>query len=48
MRSFTEWGGGSTEERALLAQCREAVWAMVPSAEGILYGSHARRRPDGF
>ena len=42
MRSFTEWFGGSTEERALLTQCREAVWAMVPSAEVILYGSRAR------
>ena len=42
MRSFTEWVGGSTEERALLAQCREAVGAIVPSAEVILYGSRAR------
>jgi uncharacterized protein len=42
MRSFAEWFGGSAEERALLAQCREAVWAMVPDAEVILYGSRAR------
>jgi predicted nucleotidyltransferase len=42
MQSFAEWVGGSPEERALLAQCREAVWAMVPSAEVILYGSRAR------
>src|SRR5437764_4488643 len=42
MRSFAEWGGGSAEERALLAQCREAVWAVVPGAEVILYGSRAR------
>jgi predicted nucleotidyltransferase len=42
MRSFAEWLGGSAEERALLAQCREAVWAIVPSAEVILYGSRAR------
>jgi hypothetical protein len=48
MRSFAEWGGGSAEERTLLAQCREAVRAIVPSAEAILYGSRARRRPDGF
>src|SRR5215510_6399212 len=42
MRSFAEWCGGSAEERVLLAQCREAVWAMVPYAEVILYGSRAR------
>ena len=42
MRSFTEWCGGSTEERALLARCREAVWTVVPDAEVILYGSRAR------
>lgn len=42
MRSLTEWVGGSTEERVHLAQCREAVWAIVPSAEVILYGSRAR------
>ena len=42
MRSFVEWGGGSSEERALLAQCREAVGAVVPGAEVILYGSRAR------
>ena len=42
MRSFTEWVGGSTAERALLMQCREAVWAIVPNAEVILYGSRAR------
>ena len=42
VQSFTEWCGGSAEERTLLAQCREAVWAMVPSAEVILYGSRAR------
>jgi len=42
MRSFAEWDRGSTEERALLAQCREAVWAVVPGAEVILYGSRAR------
>lgn len=42
MRSLAEWGGGSAEERALLAQCREAVWAVVPSAAVILYGSRAR------
>jgi predicted nucleotidyltransferase len=42
MRSFAEWGGGSAEERTLLAQCREAVRAMVPNAEVILYGSRAR------
>jgi predicted nucleotidyltransferase len=39
---MAEWVGGSPEERALLAQCREAVWAMVPSAAVILYGSRAR------
>ena len=48
MRSFAEWVSGSAEERALLAQCREAVWAVVPGAEVILYGSRARQRPDGF
>jgi predicted nucleotidyltransferase len=42
MRSFTEWSGGSAEERALLARCREAVWTMVPDVEVILYGSRAR------
>jgi len=42
MRSFAEWFGGSAEERALLVQCREAVWAVVPGAEVILYGSRAR------
>jgi uncharacterized protein len=42
MRLFAEWSGGSAEERALLAQCREAVWVIVPSAEVILYGSRAR------
>jgi hypothetical protein len=39
MRSFAEWCGSSAEERALLAQCREAVWAVVPGAEVILYGA---------
>lgn len=42
MRSFAEWVGGSAEERTLLAQCREAVGAIVPDAEVILYGSRAR------
>jgi len=42
MRLFAEWSGGSAEERALLAQCREAVWVIVPSAAVILYGSRAR------
>jgi len=42
MRPFAEWSGGSAEERALLAQCRDAVWALVPGAEVILYGSRAR------
>ena len=42
MRSFAEWCGGSAEERALLAQCREAVWAVVPGADVILYGLRAR------
>ena len=42
MQSFTEWVGGGTEARALLAQCREAVWTVVPGAEVILYGSRAR------
>ena len=42
MRPFATWSGGSAEERALLAQCREAVWAMAPSATVILYGSRAR------
>ena len=42
VRSFAEWFGGSAEERALLAQCREAVWTVVPGVEVILYGSRAR------
>ena len=42
MRPLATWSGGSAEERALLAQCREAVRAMVPSATVILYGSRAR------
>jgi hypothetical protein len=42
MRSFAEWLGGNAKECALLAQCREAVWAIVPSAEVILYGSRTR------
>ena len=42
MRLFAEWSGGSAEERALLTQCREAVWVIVPSAAVILYGSRAR------
>src|SRR4029453_15221874 len=42
MRSFPEWAGGSAEERALLTHCREAVGAVVPNAEVILYGSRAR------
>jgi len=42
IQSFAEWLGDNAEERALLAQCREAVWAIVPSAEGILYGSRTR------
>jgi uncharacterized protein len=42
MRSFAEWCGGSAEERVLLAQCREVVRAIVPSAEAFLYGSRAR------
>ena len=41
MRLFAEWSGGRAEERALLAQCREAVWVIVPSATVILYGSRA-------
>jgi predicted nucleotidyltransferase len=45
---LTEWGRGSAEARALLTPCREAVWAIVPDAEVILYGSRARgeARPD--
>jgi predicted nucleotidyltransferase len=42
MQRFAEWVGGSPEERTLLAQCREAVRPIVPSAEVILYGSRAR------
>jgi predicted nucleotidyltransferase len=42
MRPFAAWFGGSAEERALLAQCREAVHAIVPKAALILYGSRAR------
>ena len=42
MRAFAEWVSGSAEERTLLAQCREAVWAIVPDAAVILYGSRAR------
>ena len=42
MQRFAKWLGGSTEERTLLAQCREAVRTIVPSAEVILYGSRAR------
>jgi predicted nucleotidyltransferase len=42
MRLFAEWPGGSAEERALLAQCREVVWGIVPGAAVILYGSRAR------
>jgi predicted nucleotidyltransferase len=42
MRAFAEWVGGSAEERTLLAQCREAVWTIVPDAVVILYGSRAR------
>jgi predicted nucleotidyltransferase len=42
MQSFAEWTGGNAEERALLAQCREVVRAVVPSAAVILYGSRAR------
>jgi predicted nucleotidyltransferase len=42
MQRFAEWSGGSAEERAFLAQCREAVWGIVPSAVVILYGSRAR------
>jgi len=42
MRSFPEWAEGSAEERALLTHCREAVGAVVPHAEVILYGSRAR------
>lgn len=48
MRSLTEWGGGSPEERALLAQCREAVGRMLPNAEVILYGSRARLQLPGL
>jgi predicted nucleotidyltransferase len=42
MRPLTAWSGGSAEELALLAQCREAVRAIVPGAVAILYGSRAR------
>jgi predicted nucleotidyltransferase len=42
MRSFPEWAEGSAQERALLTHCREAVGAVVPHAEVILYGSRAR------
>jgi predicted nucleotidyltransferase len=42
MRSFPEWAGGSAEDRALLMYCREAVGAVVPQAEVILYGARAR------
>ena len=42
MQSFAEWTGGNAEERTLLAQCREVVRAIVPTAEVILYGSRAR------
>jgi predicted nucleotidyltransferase len=42
MRFFPEWTGGSTEDRALLTDCREAVGTVVPHAEVILYGSRAR------
>jgi len=42
MRLFAEWSGGSAEEGSLVAQCREAIWMIVPDAEVILYGSRAR------
>lgn len=48
MRFLTEWEGGSPEERALLAQCREAVGRMLPNAEVILYGSRARLQLPGL
>src|SRR5437667_11283824 len=42
MRRFAEWTGGSAEERALLAQCRDAGGVIVPGAAAILYRSRCR------
>ena len=42
MKRLVEWMVGSNIERALLEGCRDAVRALVPGAEVILYGSRAR------
>ena len=42
MKRLVEWMVGSNVERALLEGCRDAVRALVPGAEVILYGSRAR------
>ena len=41
-QSCAEWIGGNAEERALVAQCREVVRAVVPNAAVSLYGARAR------
>jgi hypothetical protein len=42
VKRFVEWMVGSNIEQALLEGCRDAVRALVPGAEVILYGSRAR------
>lgn len=42
MRNLHDWHVGSSEERGLLVQCREAVRSVLPDALTVLYGSRSR------
>lgn len=46
MKRFGEWTPSTASERELLERCREAVRGIEPTAELILYGSHARGDAD--
>lgn len=43
MKQLLEYTAIGEEERAILFRCRDAVKAIDPSADVILYGSRARR-----
>lgn len=48
MKQLIEHTAAGTEERTILVRCRNAVKAIDPSADVVLYGSRARRdaQPD--
>lgn len=42
MKTLDTWRKSHLRKAELLSRCRDAVWEVVPGAEVILYGSHAR------